>query len=97
MGKHLNRRIVIGKLNEDPVKTESGRLMMNIIQDKCDDNGDRSSVILPIYVINKGQQDAVLKHVRKGDLVCIEATMGDGPMIADRITFLAANKLATSR
>lgn len=87
----FTKTIVIGRLGHDPV--DCGKKGVFPILTSSVKQGKTEVEMHKIYVFGK-QKEVCLKHLKKGDLCCIEGMLDmERPgVVAERITFLSNRK-----
>jgi single-stranded DNA-binding protein len=81
----FNKTVLIGRLYENPVCNSdcaSFEVLNTIFRD-----GKEETIRHKISSYGK-QAKLVMKYLNKGDLCCIEGSLGDSGIICERLTFL---------
>lgn len=87
--------VIIGRVKEDPEKRGQ-----KVVLTLSSSSGPGSKTLEQVCSTGGKSKEIILKHVRKGDLVCIEGRLlkgSDNEMSINRITFLKAGKTKTEK
>lgn len=87
--------VVIGRVKSDPEKRGQ-----KVVLTLSSSSGPGSKTLEQVCSTGGKSKDIILKHVRKGDLVCIEGRLlkgSDNEVSISRITFLKARKTKTEK
>ena len=87
--------VVIGRVKSDPEKRGQ-----KVVLTLTSSSGPGSKILEQVCSTGGKSKEIILKHVRKGDLVCIEGRLlkgSDNEMSISRITFLKAGKTKTEK
>lgn len=87
--------VVIGRVKSDPEKRGQ-----KVVLTLTSTSGPGSKTLEQVCSTGGKSKEIILKHVRKGDLVCIEGRLlkgSDNEMSISRITFLKAGKTKTEK
>lgn len=87
--------VIIGRVKADPEKRGQ-----KVVLTLTSSSGPGSKTLEQVCSTGGKSKEIILKHVRKGDLVCIEGRLlkgSDNEMSISRITFLKAGKTKTEK
>ena len=87
--------VIIGRVKADPEKRGQ-----KVVLTLSSSSGPGSKTLEQVCSTGGKSKEIILKHVRKGDLVCIEGRLlkgSDNEMSITRITFLKASKVKTEK
>lgn len=87
--------VIIGRVKADPEKRGQ-----KVVLTLSSSSGPGSKTLEQVCSTGGKSKEIILKHVRKGDLVCIEGRLlkgSDNEMSITRITFLKASKAKTEK
>ena len=87
--------VIIGRVKADPEKRGQ-----KVVLTLSSSSGPGSKTLEKVCSTGGKSKEIILKHVRKGDLVCIEGRLlkgSDNEMSITRITFLKASKAKTEK
>ena len=87
--------VIIGRVKADPEKRGQ-----KVVLTLSSSSGPGSKTLEQVCSTGGKSKEIILKHVRKGDLVCIEGRLlkgSDNEMSISRITFLKAGKTKTEK
>lgn len=87
--------VIIGRVKADPEKRGQ-----KVVLTLTSSSGPGSKTLEQVCSTGGTSKEIILKHVRKGDLVCIEGRLlkgSDNEMSISRITFLKAGKTKTEK
>lgn len=87
--------VIIGRVKSDPEKRGQ-----KVVLTLSSSSGPGSKTLEQVCSTGGKSKEIILKHVRKGDLVCIEGRLlkgSDNEMSISRITFLKAGKTKTEK
>lgn len=87
--------VIIGRVKSDP-EMKGQKVVLTLSYS----NGPGSKTLEQVCSTGGKSKEIILKHVRKGDLVCIEGRLlkgSDNEMSISRITFLKAGKTKTEK
>ena len=88
--------VIIGRVKADPEKRGQ-----KVVLTLTSSSGPGSKTLEQVCSTGGKSKEIILKHIRKGDLVCIEGKAlksgSDGEMSISRITFLKAGKTKTEK
>lgn len=87
--------VIIGRAKSDP-EMRGQKVVLTLVYS----SGPGSKTLEQVCSTGGKSKDIILKHVRKGDLVCIEGRLlkgSDNEMSISRITFLKAGKAKTEK
>ena len=91
----MSYTVIIGRVKADPEKRGQ-----KVVLTLSSSNGPGSKTLEQVCSTGGKSKEIILKHVRKGDLVCIEGRLlkgSDNEMSISRITFLKAGKTKTEK
>ena len=87
--------VIIGRVKADPEKRGQ-----KVVFTLTSSNGPGSKTLEQVCSTGGKAKEVILKHLRKGDLVCVEGRLlkgSDNEMSISRITFLKAGKTKTEK
>lgn len=102
MSKQIsNKTILIGRLGHDPVKWDENSAAFPILNSIMEDGKEK--VQSQTVLVSGKQKDVCMRHLKKGDLCCIEGKINlkvyegkidpeGATILAERITFLSCSK-----
>ena len=92
----MSYTVIIGRVKADPEKRGQ-----KVVLTLTSSSGPGSKTLEQVCSTGGKSKEIILKHIRKGDLVCIEGKAlksgSDGEMSISRITFLKAGKTKTEK
>lgn len=89
---NYSKTILIGRLGHDPVERDENSAAFPILNSVIE-NGKEKVQNETVLVFGK-QKDVCMKHLKKGDLCCIEGKIDPegATLLAERVTFLSCPK-----